>query len=164
MAANSPQYFVLTLAEINHERALLITMAGQEAEVIFQDHPSRYVAKDLGRWARRNLGLKGRTEPGVFTQIIWKGRVLGINQPLVTLLGSDQQEGSAKVDKCTFCQNPLRGPIWNDTQHQRGPFPYCYFCKDTPSWHHGWCCPQNVASSMYRGPTHADRTNFLTQT
>ena len=58
-------------------------MSGMEVEVVFQ--PSAFtrgyehVVKDLGKWARRNLGMPGRTDPGEFTQIIWKGEVLGLN-------------------------------------------------------------------------------------
>ena len=159
---DTPQYFLLTLLDIDYERALLTTVGGQEVAVFFQERPTTYVAKDLGKWARRNLGLKGRTDPGVFTQIIWKDRILGINHPLVTLIGTHQQNGGAETVACTFCQNPLRDATRGPAHGPPGPFPYCHYCKDEPSWHHGWCCPQNVMSAMYRGPTHADRSSLLT--
>ena len=157
---NASQYFLLTLEDINLERAILTTLGGQEVEVRFQQHPLTYVVKDLGRWARRNLGLKGRTEPGVFTQIIWKEKVLGINHPLIMLIETQQQSGVVRTPTCTFCQNELRNPGDGFT-HDLGPFNYCYYCKDEPSWHHGWCCPQNVMSATYRGLTHADRSYLL---
>ena len=157
---NASQYFVLTLEEINSERAVLTTLGGREVEVLFQQPPLTYVAKDLGRWARRNLGLKGRTEPGVFTQIIWQGNILGINHPLMMLIEAQQQVQGGRPPTCTFCQNELRSSV-GESPHDLGPFNYCYYCKDEPSWHHGWCCPQNVMSATYRGPTHADRSRLL---
>ena len=157
---NASQYFVLTLEEINFERAVLTTLGGQEVEVLFQQRPLTYVAKDLGRWARRNLGLKGRTEPGVFTQIIWQEKILGINHPLMMLIEAQQQIQGVRPPTCTFCQNDLRGPA-GEPSHDWGPFNFCYYCKDEPSWHHGWCCPQNVMSATYRGLTHADRSYLL---
>ena len=151
-------HFVLTLLEIDEHKALLTNIAGREVEVLFRHHLSTIVAKDLGRWARRSLGLRGRTAPGVFTQIIWKGQVLGINQPLATLL-EDGQPSREALRACTFCRNPLRNdnaPV--ATCERVAPFYYCYFCGDSPTWHHGWCCPQNPDSMFYKGPTHADRT------
>ena len=121
---NASQYFLLTLEDINLERAILTTLGGQEVEVRFQQHPLTYVVKDLGRWARRNLGLKGRTEPGVFTQIIWKEKVLGINHPLIMLIETQQQSGVVKTPECTFCQNELRTP-GAGCSHGVGPFKYC---------------------------------------
>ena len=157
---NASQYFVLTLEEISSERAVLTTLGGQEIEVFFQQRPLTYVAKDLGRWARRNLGLKGRTEPGVFTQIIWQGKILGINHPLMMLIDAQHQVEGVRPPTCTFCQNELRSPTEEAVQSW-DPFNYCYYCKDEPSWHHGWCCPQNVRSATYRGLTHADRSYLL---
>ena len=151
-------FFVLTLHVTNRNKAVLSTMAGTEVEVQFPlGRFYTFVAKDLGRWARRNLGLKGRTDPGEFTQILWKDRVLGINQPLTSLLDGEQSSSPQHPLPCTFCQNPLR-PKTNAAPYSeaQGPFPYCCFCNDTPAWHHGWCCPQNHNSSMYRGRTHAD--------
>ena len=118
--------------------------------------------KDLGRWARRNLGLTGRTEPGVFTRIIWQDQVLGMHQPLALLLEDAHPARKEAMKMCTFCHTLLResgtsGPFMD----RRGPFYCCYHCGDQPSWHHGWCCPQNGWSHSYRGPTHADRTRDL---
>ena len=160
---NESSYFALTLLEIDNKRARLTTMAGKEVEVVFRSSLTAWVVKDLGRWARRNLGLRGRTEPGEFTQIIWKNQVLGINQPLAILLEEGQECNDSALRNCTFCLNPLR-ILSNEVppcHGQPAPFPYCYFCEDTPSWHHGWCCPQNATSCMYRGPTHADRTSRM---
>ena len=152
-------HFVLTLLEIDDQKALLTNLAGREVEVLFRHHLSTIVAKDLGRWARRNLGLRGRTKPGVFTQIIWKGQVLGINQPLATLLEEGQPSREAALRACTFCRNPLRNDDASSTACGRSsPFYYCYFCGDKPAWHHGWCCPQNPDSPFHTGPTHADRS------
>ena len=56
-------YFVLTLQQIDATKARLTTMSGMEVEVVFQ--PSAFtrgyehVVKDLGKWARRNLGTVG---------------------------------------------------------------------------------------------------------
>ncbi len=169
MAQESIQYapfqeshFVLTLLEINTEKALLSTLAGEQVEVDFWTGTwdASSVVKDLGKWARRNLGLRGRTEPGVFTQIIWKDQVLGLNQPLVVLLEDGQPDKEETMRVCTFCRASFRDAVWGSAPFtdRRGPFYFCYFCGDKPSWHHGWCCPQNPASHMYQGPTHADRT------
>ena len=150
-------FFILTLHEIDKDKARLSTMAGKEVEVHFRGNISTHVAKDLGRWARRNLGLKERTELGEFTQIVWKDQILGINHPLSWLLKEEQSNSPERTIPCTFCQNPLvAGPTAASSLAALGPFPFCYFCNDTPAWHHGWCCPQNPGSSMYRGRTHAD--------
>ena len=162
-SSHEPSYFVMTLLEIDNERARLTTMAGEEVEVIFESSPTIWVAKDLGRWARRNMGMKARTEPGEFTRIIWKDQVLGINQPLAMLLEKGKYGREWALGHCTFCLNPLRsshGGVGPYPEPIR-PFPHCYFCEDTPAWHHGWCCPQNATSCMYRGPTHADRTRVF---
>ena len=67
-----------------------------EVEVVFQPNALtrgyEHVVKDLGKWARRNLGMRGRTDPGEFTQIIWKGEVLGLNQPLALFMDEGQEE------------------------------------------------------------------------
>ena len=155
-----PSYFILTLLSIDERGAQLSTLAGEEVTVVFDMDPTLAVVKDLGRWARRNLGLRGRTEPGEFTQIIWQNQVLGINQPLAMLLEGDNASQRRTLRNCTFCLKELWGPLegTSATGEVPAPFPYCFFCEDRPSWHHGWCCPQNVTSCMYRGPTHADRT------
>lgn len=160
-------YFVLTLQQIDGTRAQLTTMSGKEVEVVFKCSPCTtgysYVAKDLGKWARRNLGMQGRTNPGEFTQIVWKGQVLGLNQPLALLLEEGQEGKESALCNCTFCFKPLREDSYAPAPYptQPAPFPHCYFCEDKPAWHHGWCCPQNATSSMYRGPTHADRTRRM---
>ena len=151
--------FLLTLQEIDSEQATLTTLSGKEVVVRFKANVLSAVVKDLGRWARRNLGLPGRTQPGVFTKIIWKDRALGLNQPLAILVEGKLQQHANKT--CTFCQSPLRkrldkpGPYGTD-----GPYPFCHFCDDSPTWHHGWCCPQNPLSPTYKGLTHADRTHL----
>ena len=164
-------HFVLTLLEIDARKATLSTLAGKQIEVNFRarhwggkDQMGRLaVVKDLGKWARRKLGLHGRTEPGIFTRILWKDQVLGLNQPLAILL----EEGHNLKDKatkyCTFCRALLREETGHSTPYKdrNGPFYFCYYCEDKPSWHHGWCCPQNPASHMYHGPTHADQTLAL---
>ena len=164
-------YFILTLQQIDSTKARLTTMSGMEVEVVFQPNALtrgyEHVVKDLGKWARRNLGMPGRTDPGEFTQIIWKGEVLGLNQPLALFMneGQDdmQEERERALRNCTFCYKPLREDLHEPASYpaRPAPFPHCYFCNDRPAWHHGWCCPQNVASMMYRGPTHADRTRHM---
>ena len=156
-------YFILTLLELDKKRALLTTLAGKQVEVTFESCPTLWVAKDLGKWARRNLGMHGRTDPGEFTQIVWKDQVLGLNQPLALLLEEGQEGKERALRNCTFCFQPLREESYTSSPYpmQPAPFPNCYFCEDEPAWHHGWCCPQNAASSMYRGPTHADRTSRM---
>ena len=149
--------FLLTLQEIDGAQATLTTLAGEEVTVRFQTNVRSALVKDLGRWARRNLGLPGRTQPGVFTKIIWKDRALGLNQPLAVLVEGELQQHANKT--CTFCQSPLRkGPGKSGPYSTDGPFPFCNFCDDSPTWHHGWCCPQNPLSPTYKGLTHADRT------
>ena len=163
LESSSPcTFFILTLHDIDRHQARLSTMAGAEVQAQFPGSINTFVAKDLGRWARRNLGLKGRTEPGEYTQIIWENRILGINQPLTSLLNEEQASQPQHPLPCTFCQNPLR-PRTNTAPYLEAqePFPYCRFCDDTPAWHHGWCCPQNHNSSMYRGCTHADNTERM---
>ena len=151
------EVFLLTLHEIDSEQATLTTLSGKEVTVRFKTNVLSAVVKDLGRWARRNLGLPGRTQPGVFTKIIWKNKALGLNQPLAILLEGEIQQRANRT--CTFCRSPLRkkqdksGPYGSD-----GPYPFCHFCDDSPTWHHGWCCPQNPLSPTYKGLTHADRT------
>ena len=164
-------YFILTLQQIDSTKARLTTMSGMEVEVVFQPNALtrgyEHVVKDLGKWARRNLGMPGRTDPGEFTQIIWKGEVLGLNQPLALFMneGQDdmQEERERALRNCTFCFKPLREDLNKPASYpaRPAPFPYCFFCNDKPAWHHGWCCPQNATSMMYRGPTHADRTRHM---
>ena len=165
---NGFTYFILTLQEIDTTRAVLTTLGGEEVTVKFRHHPGRYVAKDLGRWARRGLGLHGRTEPGEFTQILWGSKVLGINQPLAMLLKDAEPGKLEALQVCTFCQGPLRddhpipgGLLPRNQVDVIPPFKYCYFCEDAPAWHHGWCCPQNHQSCMHRGATHKDQTSVM---
>ena len=74
-STKGPSYFILTLLSIDERGAQLTTLAGEEVAVVFDMDPTLAVVKDLGRWARRNLGLRGRTEPGEFTQIVWQNQV-----------------------------------------------------------------------------------------
>ena len=155
--------FILTLESLSTKEAKLTTLSGETVEVEFGDRFSFYLAKDLGRWARRNLGLSGRTDPGEFTQIVWQDRVLSINQPLAVLLPEENRVHQWAQNQCTFCAMPLRNcmHLYVPYKVPTGPFYCCLFCGDQPSWHHGWCCPQNPDSSSYTGPTHADRTSDM---
>ena len=116
--------------------------------------------KHLGILARRALGLPGRTPLGVSVRVIMGTKVLGIHQPLGTLMDKQSREYSWANQHCHCCQQGLLGPTFEYSwanPHGIEPFAHCYFCGDSPSWHHGWCCPHNPQSNFYRGPSHTSR-------
>ena len=116
--------------------------------------------KQLGILARRALGLPGRTPLEVSVRVIMGTKVLGIHQPLGTLMDQPSCEYSWANQHCHCCQQGLWGPTFEYTWANPrgiGPFANCYFCGDSPSWHHGWCCPHNPQSNFYRGSSHTSR-------
>ena len=53
---------------------------------------------------------------------------------------SSEAEGVQEwMQRCSICG-----------RYARVPHPYCKFCKQRPSWHHGRCCPQKPRRNCYR--------------
>ena len=131
----------------------------QDPEWIMHDGTAMTM-KHLGIVARRGLGLPGRTSLGVSVRVLSGTKVLGIHQPLATLMDAQSCEYSWANQHCHCCQQGLLGPTleysWANP-HCVEPFAHCYFCGDSPSWHHGWCCPHNPQSDFYRGRSHTSR-------
>jgi len=176
--------YVLNLEEVNQEEVLLSTVEGTEVRVpvvwkahglrlyggavdkefILRNHdPERIMhdgaimtMKHLGVAARRGLGLPGKTPLGVSVRVLSGIKVLGTHQPLATLMDAQSSEYIWANENCHCCQLGLQGPAWPPGVHQE-PFANCYFCEDSPSWHHGWCCPHNPESDFYRGLSHRRR-------
>ncbi len=112
--------------------------------------------KQLGILVRRALGLPGVTPLGVSVRILQGNTVLGVHQPLATLMDQRSQEFQRANVRCHFCHLELSVSTWQ-SECLSGPFASCYFCEDKPSWHHGWCCPHNPDSHRYRGRAHTTR-------
>ena len=119
-----------------------------------------YLVKDLGIDARQLLGLPGYTQPWRTTRIVHQGEYLPMHQPLIALC-PDAAHYSAANLLCTFCKRGL----WNK-QGIAGAFKACWFCRDSPSLHHGACCPHNPMAREWNGVPHhrlhqANMQNFI---
>ena len=107
-----------------------------------------YLVKDLGIDARLLLGLPGYTQPWRTTRIVHQGEYLPMHQPLIALC-PDAAHYSAANLLCTFCRRGL----WNK-QGIAGAFKACWFCRDSPTLHHGACCPHNPMAREWNGVPH----------
>ena len=163
--------FVLNLEEVTTTSAVLTNLRGdviripiafigfQPAEGIKRASlESSYwgeilTTKQLGILARRALGLPGRTPLDTTTRIMWQEQTLHIHRPIGTLLPESSEEFRMANRHCMFCKHPL---IRNNTD-EVGPYRYCSFCQDCPSWHHGCCCPFNPRSKYNHGLSHTQR-------
>ena len=131
----------------------------QNPEFVMHDGTA-LTMKHLGIVARRGLGLPGRTPLGTSVRILLGTKVLGIHQPLATLMDAQSREYSWASQHCHCCLQGLLGPTYEYSwanPHGIKPFDHCYYCGDSPSWHHGWCCPHNPKSKFYRGSSHTSR-------
>ena len=165
------KHYVLNLEEVTRTSAVLANLQGDViripiAFVGFQ--PSSYIrqtmlahsywgetltAKQLGIFARRALGLTGRTPLDTTTRIIWQEQALHVHRPIGTLLPESSEEFQMSNRHCMFCKQLLTR---NNTT-EVGPYRYCSFCQDSPSWHHGCCCPFNPRSKYSHGLSHTQR-------
>ena len=165
------QHFVLTLEEVNRTGAVLSTQDGTVVRVplafvglrpsseirrtVLRDNYWGEVltAKHLGIYARRGLGLPGRTPLHTSTRILWQGAPLHVHRPIATLLEVQSEEFQIANTHCLYCKQQLQ----HDDPRHSGPFHTCYFCYDTPAWHHGECCPFNPGSKHFHGRSHTQR-------
>ena len=169
------QIFALHLQEIDESHALLYTLDGKEVEVGLSfrvqdlcDHALEIWrrpypgcalhVKDLGKLARKEMGLDPTTPLHISTRIIYNGEVLPMHRPLSTLLDKDSTYYHMAQICCHFCRGPLRGNRrGGDPLITAGPYAHCFFCQDSPAWHHGACCPHNEAAPYCDGMPHTSR-------
>ena len=169
--APNQRQFILTLEEVNRTGAVLSSEEGTVVRVPLAFvglRPSREIrhtilkanywgevltAKHLGIYARRCLGMPGRTPLHTTTRIVWQGTPLHVHRPIATLLDETTEEFQIANTHCLYCKQRLQ----HDDPQQSGPFRSCYFCFDSPSWHHGECCPFNPGSKHYHGRSHFQR-------
>ena len=151
--------FELQLIEVKATGATLIDPSGKQVIVLppdvdfsyhetaeFQRH---YLVKDLGIQARILLGLQGYTKPWESTRIVFEpGEYLPMHLPVVALC-PDSTFFHKSLSECTFCQSSLR-----NRRGFVGPFRECWFCMDSPSTHHGACCPHNPLAQEWNGAPH----------
>ena len=108
----------------------------------------RFLVKDLGIHARLLLGKEGYTPTWQTTRIRHHGNYLPMHQPVATLCPSAECYHEAMY-YCTFCRGELR-----NRHGAVGPFEWCWFCLDSPTWHHGACCPHNPMAVEWNGMPH----------
>ena len=164
-------HFVLNLQEVTGTSAVLTNLHGDVIRIpiaFIGFQPSERVkkaslesshwgeilhVKQLGILARRALGLPGRTPLDSTTRIMWRNQTLHIHRPIGTLLPVTSDEFHLTNSYCLFCKQQLLHNSTNDV----GPYGYCCFCQDCPSWHHGCCCPFNPRSKYNHGLSHTQR-------
>ena len=169
------EVFLLDLLTIDEEHAVISTLDGKDTRVPLrfqlQDllDPTLEIGrppypgcalhvKDLGRLARLEMGLEPTTPLHLSTRIVYQGVVLPMHKPISTLLDSNSCYYAMAQRCCHFCRCPLRGNRREgDPLVTSGPYDKCFFCDDTPAWHHGACCPHNQASVYCDGTPHATR-------
>ena len=164
---------MLNLESIDESQATLFTLDGTSVSILLafgSRIPGRASAqgmpylrvyqgesmtvKALGIAARRALGLQPRTPLHVTTRILWRNEVLPMHRPLGTLLDPGAKAFRTTNETCYLCHTLLRT---GTRMQDRGPFLGCYFCNDSPSWHHGACCPHNKQSNFFTGRSHRER-------
>ena len=170
-------HFVLNLEEVTRTTAILTNLQGDVIRIpiaFVGFRPSRdtkrnllahsywgevLTVKRLGILARRALGLPGRTPLDTTTRITWGEQTLHVHRPIGTLLPENSEEFHSINKHCMFCKEQL---LHNSTD-MVGPYKYCSFCGDSPSWHHGGCCPFNPCSQYYHGLSHTQRFEVSTR-
>ena len=158
MDVQPQQVWELRIVAWNAARIILTTPEGRQVTVSApQGHPRvrvlyefqwQFLVKDLGIHARCAMGLEPYTPVGKTTRIIHAGRYLPMHQPVVTLCPHAGWYNTAQ-HYCTFCLCSLQ-----NKRGSLGPFQGCWFCLDSPAWHHGGCCPHNPLSTQWNGPPH----------
>ena len=172
------QIFLLELVDIDETHARLSALDGKEVRValrfqmqdlcilmdpVLDSEQSPYPGvalhvKDLGKLARKEMGLPPSTPLFMSTRVVYEGNVLPMHRPLATLLASDSPFYHMAQRCCHFCRRPLRGNRrGGEPLVTAGPYNQCLFCEDTPAWHHGACCPHNEAAPYCQGMPHASR-------
>ena len=150
--------FELQLILVEPTQAVLITPAGSRIAVtpppgnVKQgDSPEfqpGFVIKDLGILVRQRMGLSGYTRTSQTTRIVHQGEYLPMHLPVIAMCPRAPQYRNANR-YCTFCWQDLR-----NKKGESGAFRKCWFCLDSPSWHHGACCPHNPAAREWNGTPH----------
>ena len=154
----SQQIFGLEVFQLNPNRAVLCSPSGRlvivdappgcPGESIIQEFQAKFTAKDLGIQARVLMGLAGYTPIWQTTRILYQGDHLPMHQPVATLCPGAAWNRVAG-SQCTFCYSVLC-----NRQGWVGPFENCWYCMDSPTWHHGICCPHNPRSIEWNGTPH----------
>ena len=148
----------LQIISLDAKSIVLVTPRGRQVVVRAppgypnrRDHQEfqwNYTVKDLGIQARLALGLEGYTPIWQTTRIRFQGAHLPMHRPVATLCPQAEWYYTAN-HYCTFCHFGLR-----NLRGRLGPFRECWFCQDSPTWHHGHCCPHNPAAREWNGVPH----------
>ncbi len=164
-------HFVLNLEEVTRTSAVLTNLRGDviRIPIVFigfrppldtrrasLEHSywgEVLTVKRLGILARRAMGLPGRTPLDTTTRITWGEQTLHVHRPIGTLLPETLEEFRLSNKHCMFCKNQLL----HSSTDTVGPYEYCEFCEDSPSWHHEYCCPFNPCSQYNYGLSHTQR-------
>ena len=167
------QIYVLSLSSISQTEAVLTTLEGKEARIALDftgdtpfSHatsdvqPTAYqglqmTVKDLGKLARRKLGLDPITPLHVSARILFGSQVLPMHRPIATLLEPNSLPFLQAYRHCHYWQGAMF--LFPSDPANFGPFENCPFCGDAPAWHHRCCCPHNPVSVFCRGPPHGER-------
>ena len=155
---HSQQICELHVTLLNANKVILVTAGGRRVVVDappgssrdgeLSEFQAKFTVKDLGIQARISMGLAGYTPIWQTTRIVHQGEYLPMHQPVVTLCPGAKWNKVAS-HYCTFCHSSLR-----NRQGRLGPFESCWFCMDSPTWHHGHCCPHNPESREWNGTPH----------
>ena len=161
--SHSQQICELQVILLNANRVILVTPSGRQVVVeapqgcprerTLHEFQVKFTVKDLGIHARILMGLAGYTPIWQTMRIVHQGNYLPMHRPVVTLSPRAEWHEVAS-HYCTFCYYSLQN------KHGRlGPFEECWFCLDSPTWHHGYCCPHNPESSEWNGIPHRHQYN-----
>ena len=158
MPPYAQQIFELRIVAWNTARIILVTPQGRQVTVrappghpmlrVLFEFQWQFMVKDLGLQARSELGLEAYTPTWETTRIKHEGKYLPMHRPVATLCPHSSWYNAAQ-HYCTFCLCSLQ-----NKRGDLGPFQGCRFCLDSPSWHHGGCCPHNPQSPNWNGPPH----------
>ncbi len=154
----SQAVFELQLIQVEGTKAVLITPEGLRVTVTpppgnakqggLPEFQSKFMIKDLGIQARLLMGLSGYTRTCQTTRIVHQGEYLPMHLPVIAICPRAAQYRDAN-QYCTFCWQDLR-----NRKGESGAFRECWFCLDSPSWHHGACCPHNPMAREWNGLPH----------
>ena len=158
MPGHAQQVCELQIVAWNAARIILVTPQGRQVTVrappghprfrVLFEFQWQFLVKDLGLQARCELGLEAYTPTWETTRIKHEGRYLPMHRPVATLCPHSSWYNAA-LNYCTFCLCSLQ-----NKKGDLGPFQGCWFCLDSPAWHHGGCCPHNPQSPNWNGPPH----------
>ena len=158
LGTQTQQIYEFEVLQLNPIEAVLRSPCGKLVVVwapqgclgasMLQEFQAKFTAKDLGIQARVLMVLAGYTPIWQTTRILYQGDYLPMHQPVPPLCPGAAWNRVAS-SQCKFCYSVLC-----NRQGWVGPFENCWYCMDSPTWHHGLCCPHNPSSREWNGTPH----------